>query len=49
MEQMQPFIELGVDYFMFTCPDFPDLTTLALLANEVLPVLNQQNQARYNG
>jgi alkanesulfonate monooxygenase SsuD/methylene tetrahydromethanopterin reductase-like flavin-dependent oxidoreductase (luciferase family) len=45
IEQMQPFIELGVDYFMFTCPDFPDLTTLALLANEVLPVLNQKNQA----
>jgi alkanesulfonate monooxygenase SsuD/methylene tetrahydromethanopterin reductase-like flavin-dependent oxidoreductase (luciferase family) len=43
--QMQPFIELGVDYFMFTCPDFPDLTTLILLTNEVLPVLNQKNQA----
>ena len=40
---MQPFIELGVDYFMFTCPDFPDLTTLASLANEVLPALNQNN------
>ena len=42
IEQMQPFIELGVDYFMFSCPDFPGLTTLELLANEVLPVLNHR-------
>ncbi len=41
IEQMQPFIELGVDYFMLSCADFPNLTTLELLANEVLPALNQ--------
>lgn len=40
IEQMQPFIELGVDYFMLDCGGFPDLTTLELLVNEVLPALN---------
>jgi len=39
IEQMQSFIELGVDYFMLNCIDFPNLTTLELLVNEVLPVL----------
>ena len=38
--QMRPFIELGVDYFMLDCGGFPDLTTLDLLAREVLPALN---------
>ncbi len=41
IEQMQPFIELGVDYFMLGCGGFPDLTTLQLLRDEVLPVLNR--------
>jgi alkanesulfonate monooxygenase SsuD/methylene tetrahydromethanopterin reductase-like flavin-dependent oxidoreductase (luciferase family) len=40
VEQMRPFIELGVDYFMVDCSGFPRLTTLELLINEVLPVLN---------
>lgn len=40
VEQMRPFIELGVDYFMFDCGGFPDLTTLELLVSEVLPALN---------
>jgi alkanesulfonate monooxygenase SsuD/methylene tetrahydromethanopterin reductase-like flavin-dependent oxidoreductase (luciferase family) len=39
-EQMRPFIELGVDYFMFDCGGFPRLTTLELLIKEVLPGLN---------
>lgn len=39
-EQMRPFIDLGVDYFMLDCGGFPNLTTLELLANEVLPLLN---------
>ncbi len=26
LEQMQPFIELGIDYFMLDCSGFPDLT-----------------------
>lgn len=40
VEQMRAFIELGVDYFMLDCSGFPNLTTLELLANEVLPALN---------
>jgi alkanesulfonate monooxygenase SsuD/methylene tetrahydromethanopterin reductase-like flavin-dependent oxidoreductase (luciferase family) len=39
--QMQPFIELGVDYFMLDCGGFPDLTTVETLVREVLPVLNR--------
>ncbi len=40
IEQMQPFIELGVDYFMLDCGGFPDLTTVETLARDVLPALN---------
>jgi alkanesulfonate monooxygenase SsuD/methylene tetrahydromethanopterin reductase-like flavin-dependent oxidoreductase (luciferase family) len=40
VEQMRPFIDLGVDYFMLDCGGFPELTTLEMLANEVLPALN---------
>lgn len=40
IQQMSPFIDLGVDYFMLDCGGFPDLTTLELLVSEVLPVLN---------
>jgi len=39
VEQMQPFIDLGVTSFMVDCGGFPNLTTLELLVNEVLPVL----------
>lgn len=39
VNQLHPFIELGVDYFMFDCGDFPRLTTLELLIHEVLPLL----------
>lgn len=41
IEQMYPFIELGVDYFMFDCGGFPKLTTLEMLINEVLPILSE--------
>jgi alkanesulfonate monooxygenase SsuD/methylene tetrahydromethanopterin reductase-like flavin-dependent oxidoreductase (luciferase family) len=41
VEQMQPFIDLGVDYFMLENGSFPDLTTLELLVSEVIPVLNR--------
>ena len=41
IEQMQPFIDLGVSSFMLDCGGFPNLTTLELLINEVLPALNQ--------
>ena len=40
VEQMRPFIDLGVDYFMVDCGGFPDLTTLEMLVNEVIPALN---------
>ncbi len=39
IEQMRAFIDLGVDYFMFSCGGFPHLTTLEMLINEVLPAL----------
>ncbi len=40
VEQMERFIELGVDYFMLDCAGFPSMTTLKMLINEVLPALN---------
>ena len=40
LEQMHPFVELGVDYFMLDCSGFPNLTTVQMLVNEVLPALN---------
>ena len=40
IDQMRPFIALGVDTFMLDCGGFPDLTTLELLVSEVLPALN---------
>lgn len=41
VEQMQPFIELGVDYFILGSGGFPKLTTLECLINDVLPALNK--------
>jgi alkanesulfonate monooxygenase SsuD/methylene tetrahydromethanopterin reductase-like flavin-dependent oxidoreductase (luciferase family) len=41
VEQMQPFVELGVDYFMLDCGGFPRPTTVELLIDEVLPALNR--------
>lgn len=41
VEQMQPFVEQGVDYFMLDCGGFPRLTTVELLIDEVLPALNR--------
>jgi alkanesulfonate monooxygenase SsuD/methylene tetrahydromethanopterin reductase-like flavin-dependent oxidoreductase (luciferase family) len=41
IEQMQPFIALGVDYFLLDCGGFPRLTTVEMLAHEVLPALNR--------
>lgn len=35
--QMRPFIDLGVRSFLLDCGGFPDLTTLELLIDEVLP------------
>ena len=41
IEQMQPFIDLGVTSFLVDCGGFPNLTTLELLINEVMPALNR--------
>jgi alkanesulfonate monooxygenase SsuD/methylene tetrahydromethanopterin reductase-like flavin-dependent oxidoreductase (luciferase family) len=41
IEQMRPFIDLGVDYFMLDCGGFPALGTLELLIDEVIPALNR--------
>jgi alkanesulfonate monooxygenase SsuD/methylene tetrahydromethanopterin reductase-like flavin-dependent oxidoreductase (luciferase family) len=41
IEQMLPFIELGVDYFILSSHGFPDLTTLETLMHEVLPALQK--------
>lgn len=40
IEQMQAFIDLGVDTFMLECGGFPRLTTLEMLVNEVIPAIN---------
>lgn len=41
IEQMQPFVELGVDYFMLDCGGFPRLTTHEMLMTKVLPALHR--------
>ncbi|GCE10850.1 LLM class flavin-dependent oxidoreductase [Tengunoibacter tsumagoiensis] len=41
VEQLQPLIELGFDYFMVNAGGFPDLTTLELLSSDVLPLLQK--------
>jgi alkanesulfonate monooxygenase SsuD/methylene tetrahydromethanopterin reductase-like flavin-dependent oxidoreductase (luciferase family) len=40
LEQMQPFIDLGIDYFIFDCGGFPNLTTLETLIDKLLPALS---------
>jgi alkanesulfonate monooxygenase SsuD/methylene tetrahydromethanopterin reductase-like flavin-dependent oxidoreductase (luciferase family) len=40
LQQMRPFVELGVDLFILDCAGFPNLTALELLVREVLPALN---------
>jgi alkanesulfonate monooxygenase SsuD/methylene tetrahydromethanopterin reductase-like flavin-dependent oxidoreductase (luciferase family) len=39
LAQLRPFIDLGVDTFIFDCGGFPNLTSLEMLINEVLPEL----------
>ena len=41
VEQMLPFVELGVDYFLLDCGGFPRTTTVEMLVTEVLPALNR--------
>lgn len=43
IEQIQSLVEVGIDYFMIRAGGSPDdLTTLELLAHEVLPALNKK-------
>ncbi len=37
IEQIQAYIDLGIDYFMLGARDVSDLTTVELMAHEVLP------------
>lgn len=39
IEQMRPFIELGVDYFILASGGFPRTTTVELLRDKVLPAV----------
>lgn len=41
IEQMRPFVELGVDSFLLDCGGFPRLTTVEMLIDEVMPALNR--------
>jgi alkanesulfonate monooxygenase SsuD/methylene tetrahydromethanopterin reductase-like flavin-dependent oxidoreductase (luciferase family) len=41
IDQIRPFVELGVDRFMFDCGGFPRLTTVEMLVHEVLPALRK--------
>ncbi len=40
IEQLQAFIDLGVDYFMLGSAGLPNFTTLEMLLNEVVPAVN---------
>ena len=42
IEQMQPYIALGVVSFLLDCGGFPNLTTLELLVHDVLPVVAKE-------
>jgi len=42
VKQMRSFIDLGVDTFIFDCLDFPELTTLRILCDELLPDLKAE-------
>ena len=41
IEQMQPFIDLGVDYFLLDCGGFPRLITAETLIDAVMPAPNR--------
>ncbi|GCE23876.1 hypothetical protein [Dictyobacter kobayashii] len=40
IDQMRPFIDLGIDYFILSCEGFPNLITLQTLVNDVIPQLS---------
>ena len=42
IDQMQAFIDMGVDYFLLGTAGLPDFTTLEMLLNEVIPALDKE-------
>lgn len=44
VEQIQAYVDLGIDYFMLGARDVTDLTTVELLAREVLPYFQKQSR-----
>lgn len=42
VEQIQAYVDLGIDYFMLGVRDVTDLTTVELLAREVFPYFKKQ-------
>jgi len=45
VEQLQAYVDLGIDYFMLGANTVTDLTTVELLARDVLPHFKQQSHA----
>jgi len=45
VEQIQTYVDFGIDYFMLGVRDATDLTTVELLAHEVLPYFKKQHRA----
>lgn len=43
VEQLQPFIELGIEHLMFEFVDFPSMAGSILFENEVIPKLRQKS------
>ncbi len=41
VEQIRPFVDLGIEYFQIKCGGFPHLTTLETMVAEVLPMLSR--------
>ncbi len=44
VEQIQAYVDLGIDYFMLGSRDVTDLTTVELLAHEVFPHFKEQSR-----
>jgi alkanesulfonate monooxygenase SsuD/methylene tetrahydromethanopterin reductase-like flavin-dependent oxidoreductase (luciferase family) len=40
-QQLQSFIDMGVKWLMVDCGGFPNLTTLNMLVQEVIPALKR--------
>ena len=45
IKQIQAYVDLGIDYFMLGVRDITDLTTVELIAHEVLPYFKKQSRS----